>query len=86
MTKAKAHVTYWAKDLAPSNELRSWFHADPESRFKDFQRKYASELRKNRAQIKSDMKPYGDSFTLVTAVKDVEHSHIPTLRSFLGRS
>lgn len=85
MTKAKAHITYWAKDLTPSNELRSWFHEDPENRFKDFQKKYASELKKNRAKIKSDMEPYTDSYTLVTAVKDVEHSHIPTLRSFLNK-
>ena len=85
VTKAEARITYWAKDIAPSNELRRWFHEDPEHRFKDFEKQYVSELKKKRAHIKSDIEPYKNSFTLVTAVKDIEHSHIPTLRSFLGR-
>lgn len=85
MTKVKAHITYWAKNIAPSNELRKWFHEDPESRFKEFQKKYASELRRNKLSIKDKMKPYKKSFILVTAVKDIEHSHIPTLRSFLAK-
>lgn len=85
VTKARAHITYWAKELAPSNELRSWFHEDPENRLGDFQKRYASELKKNKTKIKSDIEPYKHSFTLVTAVKDVEHSHIPTLKSFLER-
>lgn len=85
VTKEKAHITYWAKDLAPSSELRSWFHEDPENRFGDFQKRYASELKKNRTKIKSDLEPYTRSFTLVTAVRDIERSHIPTLKSFLKR-
>ncbi len=85
MTKVKARIICWVKDLAPSNELRKWFHEDPESRFKGFQKKYVSELRRDRFKIKGEMKPYKKSFTLVTAVKDIEHSHLPILKSFLGK-
>ncbi|MCH5326155.1 MAG: DUF488 family protein, partial [Duncaniella sp.] len=34
----------WDKDIAPSTQLREWFHADPENRWSDFQKKYAAEL------------------------------------------
>lgn len=43
-SKAKFHYDYWAKDIAPSAELREWFHADPQNRWPDFARKYMSEL------------------------------------------
>lgn len=83
VTKAKAHITHWAKNITPSSELRSWFHEDPEGRFKAFQKKYAAELKKNKQQVRDEMRPFMRAATLVTAVKDIEHSHIPTLRSFL---
>lgn len=34
----------WAKDLAPSDELREWFHADRTGRWEEFSKKYAAEL------------------------------------------
>jgi uncharacterized protein YeaO (DUF488 family) len=85
VSKDKAQVTLWAKDLAPSKELRSWLHEDPEGRLKDFKKKYTQELKSNRAKIKAVLKPF-KSFTLVTSVKDVEHSHIPSLMSFLNKT
>lgn len=39
----------WAKDIAPSTELREWFHADPENRWPEFEKKYALELEGNPA-------------------------------------
>ncbi|MCI0560179.1 MAG: DUF488 family protein [Nitrososphaera sp.] len=83
VTKAKAHIILWEKDLAPSNELRSWFHRDPENRFADLTRRYTTELEKNKQTIKNVVAQYEGSFTPVTAVKDIEHSHIPTLKSVL---
>ena len=38
------HYDLWDKDIAPSSELREWFHADPENRWTEFEQKYASEL------------------------------------------
>lgn len=40
---------YWDKDIAPSTELREWFHADPSTRWSEFQRRYAAELEANPA-------------------------------------
>lgn len=48
-----SHETFiydlWDKDIAPSTELREWFHADPENRWPEFEKKYADELRNNPA-------------------------------------
>lgn len=82
--KAKAKIDLWAKDAAPTNELRRWFHADPEKRFKEFSNKYAAELKKNAGakEFKRELKMKGQ-ITLVTAAKDVEHSHVPTFIKYL---
>ncbi len=48
-----SHETFkydlWDKDLAPTTELREWFHADPEDRWAEFEKKYAAELAVNPA-------------------------------------
>lgn len=43
-----SHETFpydlWDKDIAPSAELREWFHADPDARWSEFKKKYTAEL------------------------------------------
>mgnify|MGYP002623515184 FL=1 len=41
VSKASLQNVEWIKDLAPSNELRHWFHEDIASRYKTFTKKYA---------------------------------------------
>jgi len=84
VTKAKAHIDLWAKDLTPTNDLRKWFHGDPEKRFKEFSTKYKAELKPKKKEAKELLKGH-KKVTLVTAVKDIEHSHIPTLTAFLEK-
>lgn len=43
------HYDLWDKDVAPSAELREWFHADPDSRWEEFTRRYRAELTDNPA-------------------------------------
>jgi uncharacterized protein YeaO (DUF488 family) len=43
LTKEVAAVQYWLRDLAPSNELRKWFHANPAA-WAQFRRRYMKEL------------------------------------------
>ena len=43
LTKEKAAVKHWLRDLAPSNELRQWFHANTEA-WPQFRRRYMKEL------------------------------------------
>ena len=77
-------VDLWAKDIATSTELRQWFHEDPVNRYKEFTEKYLDELDKN---------PYSEKFlsivnehkviTLISDRKDVEHSQVPVIKSFI---
>lgn len=39
------HYDLWDKDIAPSAELREWFHADADNRWAEFERRYAGELK-----------------------------------------
>lgn len=43
------HYDLWDKDIAPSTDLREWFHADPAGRWNEFAEKYEAELRANPA-------------------------------------
>lgn len=43
LTKQDAAVKFWLRDLAPSNELRQWFHANPEG-WRMFRKRYLKEL------------------------------------------
>ena len=43
------HCDVWARDLAPSAGLRSWYHADPGDRWEEFRRRYTDELRASQA-------------------------------------
>lgn len=43
------HYDLWDKTIAPSTELREWFHADPMKRWNEFSRRYAAELLSNSA-------------------------------------
>ena len=48
LTKEQADVKHWLRDLAPSNELRQWFHANPEA-WPQFRRRYMKELASPKA-------------------------------------
>ncbi len=43
------HYDLWEKDIAPSTELREWFHVDPDSRWEEFKKKYLDELKGSEA-------------------------------------
>ena len=83
ISKAGARISLWMKDASPSNDLRKWFHEDPEKRWGVFQSKYRAELRAHAAALKAEFRKLPKPVTLVTGVKDIERSHIPVLREFL---
>jgi uncharacterized protein YeaO (DUF488 family) len=51
ISKEKAKLDLWLKDIAPSNELRKWFGHDP-YRWNEFKKKYREELRSKKVLIK----------------------------------
>ncbi|PWT99342.1 MAG: DUF488 domain-containing protein [Bacteroidetes bacterium] len=83
LSKVKLHVDEWAKDLAPSQDLRLWFAHKPE-RFEAFQKKYLEELKGNEAVeefVKNHKKI--QVITLIYAAKELPLSHAPLLQKFL---
>jgi uncharacterized protein YeaO (DUF488 family) len=84
VSKDRAELDFWAKDATPSNELRDWYHEDREHRHDEFVRRYEAELdgdsqQKALAEIRALGEKGGGVVTLVTAVQDVEQSHVPVL-------
>jgi len=52
LTKEKAKIDYWAKDIAPSNELRKWYGHDP-AKWDEFQKRYFAELDRNKTGVEA---------------------------------
>ena len=85
LSKERARVDVWMKEIAPSNELRKWFGHDPE-KFEEFRRRYetelASESRQETLEKLRDMARRGP-ITLVFAAHDIEHNNAVVLRELL---
>ena len=85
VTKEEANIDAWLKEVTPSHDLRTWFHEDKASRYEDFAGKYQAELQQLPDAALDVIKGH-DTVTLVTAVKDVDRSHIPTLKAFIEQT
>ena len=85
LSKEKAHIDVWLKEVAPSNELRKEFGHDPE-KFAEFREKYMEELSSGSAQeaLKTlrDLAQQGP-LTLVFSARDAEHSNAAILHELL---
>ena len=84
VTKSKASIDLWLKDLAPSTELRKWFGHDPK-KWSEFQKRYRAELNGNPALLKLRTLTRRGNVTLVYAAKDELHNGAVVLKKFLGR-
>ena len=85
LTKEKAHVDLWLKEVAPSNELRKWFAHDP-ARWAEFKTRYRAELKHNSEQVAllKQAAAKGPA-TLVYGAKDEEHNEAVVLQELLNR-
>lgn len=82
--KADARLDLWAKDLAPSPELRKWF-AHEQSKFPVFQRRYRAELDANQAAIRELTQKAGERpITLLFAARNLHCNHTVVLRAYLA--
>lgn len=85
VSRESAAIDEWARDLAPSDELRRWYGHDP-ARFDEFARRYRGELADRRTLL-SELRRKGRSgtVTLVFAARDAEHSNAAVLADVLRR-
>jgi uncharacterized protein YeaO (DUF488 family) len=85
LSKVKADLDEWCKAVAPSTELRKWYHHDP-SRFEEFARRYRAELSgPEQAEALAHLRKLAGSrnLTLLTATKDPEISEAAALADLL---
>ena len=88
MTKARAALGEWCKDVAPSTELRKWYGHDPD-RFEEFTRRYRLELTDpGRAGALAHLRALAADgpVTLLTATKEPAISEASVLASVLASS
>src|SRR5271154_3765718 len=84
LTKEKARVDLWLKDVAPSNELRKWFAHDP-AKWPEFKARYKAELKHSAPQlaILKQAVTRGTT-TLLYGAKDTEHNQAVVLQELLS--
>jgi uncharacterized protein YeaO (DUF488 family) len=83
LTKDKAAIDHWFKEIAPSTTLRKWFAHDPD-RWNEFRRRYIEELKRNALQLEEIRKLARHSpITLVYAAHDELHNDAVVLRDIL---
>lgn len=84
LSKDKAKIDIWLKDVAPSNDLRKWFSHDPQ-KWQEFIKRYQTELNQKQEllhKIKQAEKENG-TVTLLYGAKDQERNQAVALLSFL---
>ena len=87
VSKVKAHLDAWEKDIAPSTELRQWYGHDP-AKWKEFQRRYGHELRAPEAKAVLDdlvKRAARGRVTLVYASRDSAISDVVVIERALRR-
>jgi uncharacterized protein YeaO (DUF488 family) len=85
LTKDKARVDLWLKDVAPSTNLRRWFAHDP-AKWTEFQARYREELKNDKEQISLlKQKAAKGRITLVYGARDEEHNEAVVLQKLLNK-
>jgi uncharacterized protein YeaO (DUF488 family) len=85
VSRERARLDEWERELAPSTELRQWFSHEP-SRFSEFRRRYLEELGERRPLLAGLRRRAREgTLTLVYAAKDTDHNDAVVLAEVLRR-
>ncbi len=85
LTKEKAQIDDWLKEIAPSARLRKWFGHDP-ARWKEFKKRYAKELDDQREPLEQLAREARKrTVTLLFGAKDVEHNNAAALKEHIEK-
>ncbi len=86
VSRERAAVGLWLKEVTPSTELRQWLHSEPEG-WPEFARRYRLELAQQPEAVAQLLKAARSSpVTLLSTVKDFEHSHVSVLVGLLQKA
>jgi len=85
VSKEKARIHLWAKEIAPTDDLRRWFSHDP-SRWAEFRLRYTAELSTSEKEgILADLAARSEegTLTLIYAARDTSHNNAVVLRDVI---
>ena len=83
LTREKARIDLWLKELAPSTELRKWFGHDP-AKWTEFKQRYLHELQQQPAALADAIEAMGSGpVTLLFAAKEVRFNDAVALKEFI---
>lgn len=82
VSKEKAALDEWLKEVAPSTELRKWYGHEPD-RWPEFRKRYRAELKDNPALAELKTRARAGDITLVYAARDQEHNEAVVLKQLL---
>src|SRR5512142_3176809 len=88
ISKERAKIDTWMKDIAPSTELRKWYGHDP-AKWAEFERRYKAELaRPEKKQLVDELARLSKEgkVTLVYAARDTEHSDANVLAELVAKA
>lgn len=84
LTKEKAKVDLWLKEIAPSTLLRKWFSHDP-PKWPEFKKRYSQELKNRKDLVKLiRQKDKEGTLTLVYGAKDTKYNNAVFLKEFVN--
>lgn len=89
MSKEKLNINHWLKEVAPSSEIRKWYHHDV-GKFEEFKKHYLEELvqiEETKAALET-LKQIAEQekiITLIYGAKDKEHNQAIILKGILNR-
>ncbi|MGB7845953.1 MAG: DUF488 domain-containing protein [Candidatus Acidiferrum sp.] len=84
LTKEKADVDLWMKEIAPSDELRKWFHHE-ERHWSEFVKRYKGELAKKKEMLSElkELESEHGTVTLLFGSKDEKQNQAVILAEIL---
>lgn len=84
ISKERAGLDLWLKEIAPTTELRKWFDHDP-NKWNEFKKRYKVELVNTTAtNTLSDLVKSKKDVTLLYAAKDEDHNEAVLIKDFLN--
>ena len=85
VSKEAAQIDFWARSIAPSNELRKWYQHDP-TKWREFRERYFAELDANHEGVSELLAHLGDGpATLLFGSKEERLNNASALREYLER-
>lgn len=83
ISKEKLQLDEWHKEIAPSTELRKWFHQNS-GNFDEFRKRYRQELKNSEEEVnKLVSKAHNSLITLIYASKDRNQNHALILKEYI---